>query len=155
MITASTTDSLSTTLGDIHERWIATVDRVLSAALAPGAGFWARWSTARFLDDQLKNFYRLEASLMEQLAPRLGTPELALLRQGLGEMERTRAKVVALGRRRGTGAEMSRHAAALVAQIRRWSHEVERVTQSLAPAPLSRTCKELLLDLEGAAGIGS
>jgi hypothetical protein len=29
------------------------------------------------------------------------------------------------------------------------------VTQSLAPAPLSRTCKELLLDLEGAAGIGS
>jgi hypothetical protein len=155
MTTASTTDSLSTTLGDIHQRWIATVDRVLSAAMAPGAGFWARWSTARFLDDQLENFYRLEASLMEQLGPRLQAPEVARLRQGLGEMERSRAKVVALGRRRGTGTEVSRHAGALLALIRRWSDELEAATRHLVVADLSPACSELLRALEGAAGMES
>ena len=155
MPTASMTDSLGTTLAAIHERWIATVDGVLSTAMDPGAGFWARWSTARFLDDQLENFYRLEASLLEELSPRLEAQEVARLRQGLGEMERTRAKVVALGRRRGTGAELSRHAAVLLAEIRRWSHELEVATHRFASAGPSPACKGLLQALKGAADLES
>jgi len=154
MTTIPAADRLDAVLSRIHERWVEDVRLILKPAMAPGAGFWDRWSTVRFLTDQFEDFYRLEATLLERLAARLPPSDLARLRQGLGEMERTRSALVGVGRRPDTGVEASRHATALLTLVRRWGAELEGAAHGLGQADLPPEGRDLLDRLATLARIG-
>lgn len=147
-------DRLDAVLPQIHHRWLGTVERILAPAIAPGAGFWDRWGAVRFLTDQFESFYRIEATLIESLAASLPPSDLARLRQDLGEVERARAGLVGVGRRRGTGPEVSRQATALLTLTRRWSSALEDAARRLGPAELPPGSKKLLEELASLAQVG-
>jgi hypothetical protein len=154
MTTTPTADRLDGALAQLHHRWIETVERILGPAITPGAGFWDRWGAVRFLTDQFESFYRLEATLLERLAASLPPAELARLRQSLGEMERTRSRLVGLGRRRGTAVEVSRQATALLALVRRWAQNLEDAARPLGSAEVPPDSKDLLDELASLALAG-
>jgi hypothetical protein len=154
MTTTPAADRLDTVLAQVHHRWLDTTERILAPAIGPGAGFWNRWGAVRFLTDQFESFYRLEATLLETLAPSLPAGDLARLRQGLGEMERTRSRLIGAGRRRGTGVEVSRQATALLTLARRWASDLEDAARLLGRADLPPGCKELLDELASLAQVG-
>jgi hypothetical protein len=154
MTTMTPPKQLDAVLSQIHRRWLETIERVLAPAAAPGAGFWSRWGAVRFVTDQFESFYRLEATLLESLAPSLPPSEFARLRQGLGEIERSRSKLVGLGRRRGTAVEVSRQATVLLTLARCWGSELEGAARLLGQADLPPGSKDLLDQLASLARVG-
>jgi hypothetical protein len=154
MTTTTAADRLEGTLSRIHHRWLETLERILGPAIPPGAAFWDRWGAVRFLTDQFPSFYRLEATLLESLAPALPPSDAARLRQGLGEMERTRSRLVGVGRKRGTAVEVSRQATVLLTLARRWSSALEDAARLVGPADLPPGSKDLLDELASLTQVG-
>ncbi len=77
MTTTPAAERLDALLSRIHHRWADVVGRILAPATASDASFWDRWGAVPFLTDQFETFYRLEATLLEALAPALIPKDVA------------------------------------------------------------------------------
>ena len=107
MTTMSPMVRTATTVGDVlgrvHETWMEQVTTFLTPALNDEADFWTRWSVARFLSDQFRDWFRLERALLDALGPLVpdeASRTLATVRAGL---EHTVEELVIAARRRTTG----------------------------------------------------
>ena len=142
---------VTTTLSHVHDWWMERIARVIAPAAQPGATFWERWAAVRFLTDQFEARFRLECQLVESMAALLPPPLLAHLRAARVELERTRSRLSAAGRRRGSGPEVAVLARRFLDEARRWCAALELATTSIAADDLSDHSRELLARLPGTA----
>ncbi|HUF36830.1 MAG TPA: hypothetical protein VMN37_12820 [Gemmatimonadales bacterium] len=148
------TQSVTTTLSLVHDQWMERTARLLAPATQPRANFWERWGAVRFLCDQFAARFRLERELAESLAPRLTPSSRARLAAAAAAVERTRGEFMAVGRRRGTAAEVALLARRLLDHTRRWCAALEIATAGTLAEDLSEESRTLLGQLQMAAGLG-
>ncbi|HEU5169902.1 MAG TPA: hypothetical protein VFU46_05165 [Gemmatimonadales bacterium] len=143
--------TLEQALGPIHERWMEEVHRALDPGMARRASLWDRWTATRYLIDQFDLRLRHEYALLESLLPLLPPAEAARLAAGRQDLERIRAELDELGRRRGTGPRV----AMLLAEFRRvfttWCAEIELAVAPLACDDLPAESRRLLEEYEAAS----
>lgn len=154
MTTMSPMVRTATTVGDVlgrvHETWMEQVTTFLTPALNDEADFWARWSVARFLSDQFRDWFRLERALLDALGPLVpdeASRTLATVRAGL---EHTVEELVIVARRRTTGLLTARLVRRLIDQLALWYVEVELATAGIETDDLPPEATRLLTTLRGA-----
>lgn len=154
MTTMSPMVRTATTVGDVlgrvHETWMEQVTTFLTPALNDEADFWARWSVARFLSDQFRDWFRLERALLDALGPLVpdeASRTLATVRAGL---EHTVEELVIVARRRTTGLLTARLVRRLIEQLALWYVEVELATAGIETDDLPPEATRLLTTLRGA-----
>ena len=154
MTTMSPMVRTATTVGDVlgrvHETWMEQVITFLTPALSDEADFWTRWSVARFLSDQFRDWFRLERALLDALGPLVpdeACRTLATVRAGL---EHTVEELVITARRRTTGLLTARLVRRLIDQLALWYVEVELATDGIETDDLPPEATRLLTTLRGA-----
>jgi len=139
---------LEPTLSAAHEVWIHEASSYLLPVIAPEAGFWERWTAARFLADQFLAQFERERALLDELRPLL-PPEVVerLDRQARRIAERLE-QLDRIGRRRGTARTVAVAARALLQELKTWCAELESTAGRLSPDVLTEQASRLLADLE-------
>lgn len=148
------TPAVTTTLSLVHDQWMERIARLLAPAMSPRATFWERWGAVRFLSDQFEDRFRLEAELAENLGELLTPSVRVRLRGARVALERSRGDLMAVGRRRGTGAQVALLARRFLDQARRWCATLELATAGLDAGDLPVESRTLLARLRTAAGLG-
>lgn len=147
------TESVADSLTRVHDHWMERIARLLAPATMPRATFWDRWAAVRFLADQFEDRFRLELELVESLASRLTPSTRARLAAARAGLDRTRAELMAAGRRQGRAAEVVLLARRFLDQTRRWCASLELATASMHPDDLPERSQELLARLRATAGL--
>jgi hypothetical protein len=142
--------SVAGVLAAVHERWMEQITEFLAPALSEEADFWSRWTSARFLDDQFGDRFRLECALLDALAPLLPADTAGTIAKARAGVEQTADELTAAGRRRATGVLTAHLGRRFIDQLALWCIEVELATARVRTAELPRVATRLLTRLRAA-----
>jgi len=147
--------SVGAVLAPIHVRWAGQVRSFLVPATDIRAEFWSRWGAARFLGDQFDRRFHLEGALAHELEPLMDPEAAARLRAARAEVERTRAVLMEVGRRRGVATVMAGLADRFMERLGFWWGELEAATTRLDTGDLPAEARRLLDQLQIADALAS
>jgi hypothetical protein len=134
-------------LSPAHDAWVEEVRRHLLPASEPGAPFWDRWSTVRYLDDRFTERFRLESALLDELTPYVTPITMAKLRAAAEWVAFLRLELDRIGRRRGTAAEFTAKTGEFLEALELWCAEIEFATHGIEVAQLPADGDRLLASL--------
>lgn len=137
-------------LAPIHDRWAGKVRSFLVPATDIRAEFWSRWGAARFLGDEFDRRFRLEGAFADELEPLIAPEAAARLDAARTEVERTRAALMEIGRRRGMATLTAGLAHRFMEGLGRWWGALESATAQLDPRDLPAEAGSLLDRLQSA-----
>jgi hypothetical protein len=123
-------------LSPAHDAWVEEVRRYLAPSAGPGAQFWDRWTTVRYLDDRFIDRFRLESELLDELTAYVPPAEMAKLRGAAERVALLRLDLDRIGRRRGTAAEFTAKAGEFLHALELWCAEIEFATHRVEVAAL-------------------
>jgi hypothetical protein len=139
---------LGPTLSAAHEVWINEASSYLMPVISPEAGFWERWTAARYLADQFLAQVERERALLDELRPFLPTEVVDRLDLQARRIVERREQLDRIGRRRGTARTVAVAARALLQDLKTWCAEVEATAGRLSRDQLPEQATGLLADLE-------
>lgn len=142
--------SLGAVLAPVHRRWAGQVRSVLAPATDTKASFWSRWGVARFLGDQFEARARLEYTLADAVRPLIAPEAAARLSAARGQLERTREKLMEIGRRRGLPTLTAGLTERFLEDVVRWWAELEVATERLDADRLPPNAVRLLERMQAA-----
>ena len=147
----SSEGTVDVALSPAHDAWVEEVRSCLVPATEPGAPFWDRWSTVRYLDDRFTDRFRMESALLDALTPHVTPIEMAKLRAGAEQVALLRLALDRIGRRRGTAAEFTAKTAEFLQALELWCAEIEFATHRVEVAALPAEGDRILASLHADA----
>jgi hypothetical protein len=140
--------TVAATLRPIHSRWMTETMRGFAAVLSPDADFWSGWSAVRYLNDRFDWQYRCQRVLVAAIMPLLPPADARVLRAKTDALEEVRYDLDRVGRWRNMTALAGGLAYRFLKLLDVWFVEIQRVTQGVTAAELSREARHALMQLE-------
>jgi hypothetical protein len=128
----------------VHERWMQQVTDYLTPALEEQADFWARWGGARYLADQFRDRFELERDFVQTVLPMLPDETARSLETARAELERTRAELDAVARKREGRRPTAALARRFIEQLAMWCVEIELAMAHVAAEELPTAARRRL-----------
>jgi hypothetical protein len=152
---ASSEGTVDLVLSPAHDAWVEEVRRYLVPSAEPGAQFWDRWTTVRYLDDQFVDRFRLESDLLDELAVCVPAAEMAKLRGAAERVALLRLDLDRIGRRRGAAAEFTVKAVEFLHALELWCAELEFATHRVEVAALPPEGDRILAHLYAGVSVAA
>ena len=138
-------------LRPIHSRWMTETMHGFAAVLSPDADFWSAWSAVRYLNNRFDWQYRCQRVLVAAIMPLLPPADACMLRAKTDALEEVRYDLDRVGRWRNMTAVTGGLAYRFLKLLDAWFVEIQRVTQGVTDAELSREARRALTRLEASS----